>query len=42
MMILQCCHSLLVCEMDHPVNPVSLSVVELHSSTCTVNIDGGK
>jgi hypothetical protein len=41
-MILNCLHGIVACQMGHLDKPCSLSLVEIRSSTCFVNKDGGK
>jgi len=40
--ILNCRHGAVASQIGHPVEPYSLSLVEIPSSTWSVNKDGGK
>jgi hypothetical protein len=40
--ILNCLHGIVVCDIGHLEEPCSLASVEICSSTCSVNKDGGK
>jgi len=41
-MILNCLHSIFVCQIGHLDEPCLLSLVEIRLLTCSVNKDGGK
>jgi len=40
-MVLNCLHGFVACRIGHPVEPYLLSSMDIHSSTCSVNKDGG-
>ena len=40
--IVDCCHGAVARQLAHSVEPYWLSFVEIPSSTCSVNKDGGK
>jgi len=42
LVILNCCHRVVASQIGHPVEPYSLSSVEILSSTCSLNKDSGK
>jgi len=42
LVILNCRHGAVASQIGHPVEPYSLSLVEIPSSTWSVNKDGGK
>jgi len=41
-MVLNCLQVIFVCQIEHLMQPYSLSSVEIRSWTCCVNKDGGK
>jgi hypothetical protein len=40
--IRNCLHGIVECEIGHLAKPCSMPSVEFRSSTCVVNLDGGK